>query len=655
MNRCFSCFKEYEEEFDVCPFCGEIRTDYPKEPIHLYPGTVLAERYIIGQAVNSGGFGIIYKAWDSKLETIVAVKEFFANRLVTRAEGEKRVIVNQKTQEEFEYRKVRFLAEARNMAKFGGHRSIPNVFEFFEENDTAYIVMELLNGMALNEYLMQKGGSIDKEFAIVIANEVGNALISLHEKGIIHRDVAPDNIYICSDKEIHIKLLDLGAAKLADTDEEVRDIIVKPGYSPVEQYNNTKNIGAWSDVYALGASLYVMLTGIKPDESTDRKVEDKVVPPHILDERISINLSNAIMKAMAIEKHMRFKNVADFLKAINGEKKVISLEKERKHRKRRRFSGIVAACLLLAIVGVSVSRSYSLKKEEQMLKPATITMWISVSEGSEEPKAIETIKEDFRKTFTGVEIEIREIEESQYQAEIEKAIEEDTLPTLFESTGLSKEDLSNASEITNVLKSEQADNCLFLEQYENYYDDHKQLPLAIEVPMAFVITNGVTSVNYTESTFSSLSDFGTDVKMAVDSKQSDFMEMNFEIEGLCGEEEFLNNQANTCAIMLSSSMSMNQVRETLTNYQKSYVFYDSDEVKSQFTYEWSIGEGNKDEIKAAERLLSWMLGNAYQNTLMISQCSDGQIPINMECFMEKISQRNYTALDSIYERLVFER
>ena len=175
MNRCYVCFKEYEEQYDICPFCGAMKITAPKEPIYLYPGTILVDRYVLGDTIGAGGFGIIYKAWDMKLETIVAVKEFFATRLMTRAAGEKQVIINKKSQVEFNYRKTRFLAEARNMAKFGMHRSIPNVFEFFEDNGTAYIVMELLHGQGLNEYLQQANGKVDQDFVVLVANEVGNA------------------------------------------------------------------------------------------------------------------------------------------------------------------------------------------------------------------------------------------------------------------------------------------------------------------------------------------------------------------------------------------------------------------------------------------------------------------------------------------------
>ena len=100
MAICYSCFNEYGDEFDVCPFCGTIKHTDPSEPVYLKPGTMLANRYLVGYDVNAGGFGIVYRAWDTKLETIVAIKEFFANRLMTRAAGETQVIVNKKAGQE---------------------------------------------------------------------------------------------------------------------------------------------------------------------------------------------------------------------------------------------------------------------------------------------------------------------------------------------------------------------------------------------------------------------------------------------------------------------------------------------------------------------------------------------------------------------------
>ena len=653
MSICFSCFKEFGDDFDVCPFCGSVKQTEPLEPVHLTPGTVLQNRYVIGLAVGAGGFGIVYRAWDMKLETVVAVKEFFVSRIITRAAGEKDIIISKKSMTEYTYRKERFLAEARAMAKFGDHANIPNVFDFFEENQTAYIVMELLEGQPLNEYLSENGGKADLDFSLMIINEVGKALISLHNAGIIHRDVAPDNIFICSNKKLTIKLLDLGAAKLADSTDKFIDVILKPGYSPVEQYDKTGNVGVWTDVYALGATLYAMLTGKKPDESTNRKIEDNLPSPQEIDASIPENISNSVMKAMAIEKHMRFRSVADFLKALNGEKKVVTLKKERKRRRRRRLTGIIAACLVLALTATGVYGYYDKKSSEQVLKDATISVWYSVSDGSTEEAAMSSVAEHFMSKFGNVKLELKAIPQSNYQKEIKSAAESGKLPTLFESTDIDDSILKNATDLSSILKSEQAKNCLFIDQYEKYYKGKKRMPLGISVPMAFVVTKGVTAIDYSDKYFKSISDFGADTRIALDPDYRSVIQKNIKTNNTVDKSEFLNNTENTCAVMLSSSMSINEVRNTLTNYQKSYVFYKADKINCEFTYEFSIGGGNKNQIAAAKRLLSWMLGNVYQNTLMISKCSDGQIPINSACFNEKINQNNYAPIKDIYKNFTF--
>lgn len=649
MKRCFSCFKVYDDYINVCPFCGKKEIKEAAEPIYISPGKILGNRYIIGETIGAGGFGIIYKAWDSKLECVVAIKEFFANRLVTRAPGSFEVICNTKSKEEFLYRKERFLAEARTMSRFVNHKNIVNVFEFFEQNNTAYIVMELLNGMALNEYLrMHRKIGID--LAIFIVNEVGNALKAMHEKGIIHRDVAPDNIFICQGKELKVKLLDLGAAKLKDSTDDVIDIILKPGYSPYEQYNNSRNIGPWTDVYALAASMYVMLTGIKPDESTNRKMEDIVIAPNGLDKSIPINLSNAIMKAMAVDRHMRFKDVGDFLSAINGNKKVITLAKERRLRKIKRFAGMCVAIVVVAIMTLFINSKYEKKKEVKELKKAEIDVWFSVEEGSNEEMAMKAVFEDFHSKYPKVTIKYEAIPEKEYCEKIEEAAEKHKLPDIFESTGLSDDVLQYARNVKNVINSPQAKESTFLKNYNNL----KKVPLGINVPLAYVITNGAEFIEYDELYFSNLDDFGKNIDIAIDNNYKAMIEKNVGKYDWSDKEDFLNDDENKVAVLLSSTIEMDDIKKTIPNYEKAYVCYKSDHIFCDFTYEWSLGIGNKNEIMAADRLLSWMLGNVYQNTLMISRCNDGQLPVNDVTFKEKIKDSNLSALLSVYKKFEFE-
>ena len=168
-----------------------------------------------------------------------------------------------------------------------------------------------------------------------------------------------------------------------------------------------------------------------------------------------------------------------------------------------------------------------------------------------------------------------------------------------------------------------------------------------------MITSGNVSVDYSEPTFDSLWDFDT-TYIAVDNRYYDLINRNFIIEDAADKSEFLNNEENKCAVLISSSKAMNSIRETLTNYNKSFVYYAADKVSCKYDYEWSIGSSDEDEVKAGKKLLSWMLGNNYQNMLMISHASDGQIPINKDCFKTKALQKNYTTIEKIYKKYIFE-
>lgn len=656
MHRCYHCFIEFEDHLAHCPACGSPPITAPREPVYLAPGTLLAERYLIGDTEGAGGFGIVYRAWDTKLSTTVAVKEFFASRLMTRAQGERMVIVNRKGQEEYAYRKERFLAEARHMAKFAGHRSIPTVYEYFEENDTAYIVMELLEGMALNEYLAENGGKLEPDLALMITEEVGQALISLHGAGIIHRDVAPDNIFLCTGREIRVKLMDLGAAKLAEAEDEVIDIILKPGYSPPEQYDNSKNIGPWTDIYALGASLYVMLTGVKPEESTNRKISDTLPYPRQLDTDIPENTSNAIMKAMAVDRHLRFQKVEDFLAALAGKKRVTTVEKEKKRRALRRLISILAACLAIGAIGTGVWQYYKAQNAQVELEAATISFWYPLEVGSGRQEALEAVLADFKEKFPVVTVEARGIPAADYDAELKRAAAEDRLPQLFYSSGASEAVLAAALSVDKVLNSEQAGECLYLEQYDGYYPTKKQIPLGFELPVAAVITGGPVALAYDKNFFATPADFGGETIITLDTRHEALMTKNYDTATFSRElAGFMNNEANSSPVLFTSTMALQEVRETLTFYTKRFVFPEGEKIYGRFLYEWSLGPGSKAEEAAAERLLAWMLGNVYQNTLMISEAFDGELPINETCLMAKLETRYLQPLKEIYRRILFER
>ena len=423
MVRCVNCFEQYDGN-EICPHCGYKQGTPPQEIYHLFPGTVLADRYIIGMVLGFGGFGITYKAWDNKLDTVVAIKEFYLTGVVNRIPGTKEVLVYaKKRQNEFYNGKDRFLDEARNMAKFNSEPNIVNVYEFFEENNTAYIVMEFLDGIPLSRHLEFCEGIIDIKSGLQVTEAIANALIKIHSKGIIHRDVSPDNIFLCGNNTI--KLIDFGAARFSADEERLMSIILKPGFAPPEQYEQINKQGPWTDVYALGATLYYIITGVKPEESTNRKIKDVLPYPHEINDEIPEYLSNAIMKAMAIDIHMRFQNAQEFLKGIRNEKKVLPVAVEKRRRKNKRIAGVVAA---LAVVGAGISIAafnWEKEKSEETLPDSTIQMWYCKSgdkdldEAEEAKSKAEKEFEPLKEKYEGL-LQLRE----EKQKELEKRTNE---------------------------------------------------------------------------------------------------------------------------------------------------------------------------------------------------------------------------------------
>ncbi len=274
---CISCFKPTGGE-EVCMHCGHIQTEKPRQLCHLYPHTILNDRYIIGSDINNGGFGVVYKAYDLKLETVVAIKELLPtqNSIVNRVPGTTDVIpVGEKRTEQFEALKHKFLEEARLMAQFSQFDGIVHIYDFFECNNTAYHVMEYLEGENLREFLNENDNKMDYDKAISIMLPIMEILKVAHKNKVIHCDVSPDNIFICNNGKV--KLIDFGAAKFSDTeigDDEA--IVAKPGYTPPEQYRRNGEIGPFTDIYSVGAVLYRLLSGISPDESIDRAEKDEL-------------------------------------------------------------------------------------------------------------------------------------------------------------------------------------------------------------------------------------------------------------------------------------------------------------------------------------------------------------------------------------------
>ena len=296
-----------------------------KYPMALAPGSVLAGQYIIDKVLGQGGFGITYAATDHKTGNKVAVKEFFPDTMATR-QGTTVIPFTGERGDSFSYGKDRFLDEAQTLAQFIGNENIVRIHTYFEENGTAYFVMDYVEGTSFDVYIREHGGKLDWEETAKILIPVMDALGAVHSKGIVHRDVTPDNIYITKDGSV--KLLDFGAARysLGDKSRSL-DVVLKHGFAPKEQYTRRGKQGPFTDIYALGATFYFALTGKRPPDSIDRIEDDELVPPSRLGAKITSAAEEAILMAMNINPQDRFQSMKAFKTAM-----LISKEEAEKAR-----------------------------------------------------------------------------------------------------------------------------------------------------------------------------------------------------------------------------------------------------------------------------------------------------------------------------------
>lgn len=446
--RCMNCMKEYEEGPAKCPRCGYVRGTRPREIYHLYPEMELADRYIIGTVVGFGGFGVLYRAWDRKLEHMVAIKEYYPAGMVTRIPGQKEVILyTGKKHDEYKNGLTRFLDEARNTARFSSNPNIVNVFDFFEENGTAYMVMEFLEGVSLKEYISKAGGRLPWQQAVEIGLRIIDALKDVHGAKILHRDLSPDNVFMCDDGKI--KLLDFGAARFTGLDDEkTRTIVLKMGFAPPEQYRSKSQQGPCTDIYALGATLYRAITGLTPDESVNRQDSinhnegDTLKPMSQFVEGIPQYLDNAVLRAMALEPTLRFQNVQQMADALQNKKSYADLAREIRRRKRRRAVGIAASLMILA-AGAAAGLLYSRQQKLiRNLDQVELSVWMPVKDGmdsSQTEQLFLDMSAEFLENYPGVQLDITCISRENYRDRLEEAAGTEEFPSLFESTGLEDE------------------------------------------------------------------------------------------------------------------------------------------------------------------------------------------------------------------------
>lgn len=321
-NLCTYCFEEIFDSQGPCCSCGYVEGRKPQDAV-LATGTILMGRYTVGKVLGKGGFGVTYLAYDLKRESRVAIKEYMPDTLAYRTPGNTIISIYEGDKEEsYRLGAEKFYEEAKTVSRFNGHPNIINVQEFFYENNTAYFVMEYIEGVDLKTYVAQKGGTLSEKDCVEILTPILNALIVVHSVGVLHRDISPDNIYVT--KDCGVKLLDFGAARqvLGEKSKSL-SVVLKPGFAPIEQYQTRGKQGQWTDVYALAATMYYCLTGQVPEAAMDRveaemenRDADEVYLTLVNNSTVFQRMAAVLRRALALRPGERYQNMAEFKQAL---------------------------------------------------------------------------------------------------------------------------------------------------------------------------------------------------------------------------------------------------------------------------------------------------------------------------------------------------
>lgn len=311
-NRCPFCLSPLDGE-GPCPSCGRLAAEYTPATYHLPPGTTLLGRYVLGRVLGEGGFGITYSGWDRQLDVRVAIKEYFPKDKATRvSENDPQIIRYNGADQLFQHGCEQFLLEARAMARLGKLQGIVGAGEFFQENGTAYIVMEYVEGLTLKELPITYSGRVPAGVLLPLVEPLMDDLEAMHKTGLIHRDISPENLML---ENGVLRLLDLGCAREPGDGTATMTVMLKQDYAPLEQYLDRVQ-GPWTDVYSLCATLYYCLTGHALPPAIERLAGEKLIPPRELGADLSPAQEQALLRGLGLQPRRRYQSIAQLRKAL---------------------------------------------------------------------------------------------------------------------------------------------------------------------------------------------------------------------------------------------------------------------------------------------------------------------------------------------------
>lgn len=325
LNICYGCMHYLDEGERICHRCGYDCSVRHNPEDALPEGAVLSGKYLVGRVIGRGGFGVTYLGIDLHLQVLVAIKEYFPAGLSIRSSSGYRVtsLPSDAGGMNFAHGCEAFLKEARMLAKYSS-KYVVHVRDYFNEHGTAYIIMDFVDGKTLSEVAMESGGKIAPDIILSLMNPLILQLDKLHGDNMIHRDIKPDNIMLVGndlEEEKHLVLLDFGAARsfISGNLTQNYSAIVTPGFAPLEQYSQNSRQGPYTDVYALSATIYGLITGTNPPTATERVAENVPLPEfREFGIAVSKNIEDALFHGMELKSTDRTQTMRELYDELNG-------------------------------------------------------------------------------------------------------------------------------------------------------------------------------------------------------------------------------------------------------------------------------------------------------------------------------------------------
>jgi len=372
--RCMGCMKEHDDSRGICPYCGYINGTAVSEPYFLLPGTIVDSRFIIGKVLGNGSSTITYIGYDNQNNRKVVIREYMPVQYANRMVGTTDVVpYDGERGDRYEKGLRRFIEEFEQAYELNNSLDgVADIYECFIENNTAYIIMEHVDGVSLED-LVKKTGRINCNDVVQIMLPVLNSIDIIHSQGCFYYDITPDTIVMTRDRKV--KLIGMGV-KNNEGYAGNNQNSMKKGFSAEELYRKNGSVGAWTDLYAIAATIYYAITGVIPQDSLERKENDRLTDPSVMGVKITKHKENALMNALNIYMEDRTKSVKIFAEALSGQRRtdriIVTKKKEDTGKWNRKTKVLVTSFVAVALVLVGLIalifglKEFSSKKKEMV-------------------------------------------------------------------------------------------------------------------------------------------------------------------------------------------------------------------------------------------------------------------------------------------------